>query len=490
MLMKKKMFSLAAFFVIILVLSIFQFWCPVSTASPVAANALVVNDSVIQNGGFEQGLTGWAHEDFMPFPPNAGGGLVAATDKNAHSGNHSIETSSSIGQQAYFYQYIDFPNTSYVFSFWLFRVDPKSWTACYLARDWDGNTIRPVSTLVIQDNTIQLNAWDDPYSPGRQVFNYDVTVGSWHNVTFVANSTSKTQAFYIDGNLIENLNSSSGNVFSPDVLIFGDVSFDSCNGTFYFDDFRLEALGTNALPSLPLYLPTLTTSCASLTDTTGFKVEIRGNMSYDSIGLPGIPISISYSVTRGNSWVDLTSVSTDSDGSFFVVWRPSVTGNYLIMSAWAGNDTFSSVSTTVNLVVTPATVQDIQTVFSVVSNSTVSGLFFNSTNQELSFSVRGSPNTTGYVDVYISKSLIADILSVRTYLDGNPIDHTFVSAQDSWLIHVAYHHSIHTVLIGLGKEENKSFPETTVLGVAISGIAAVLAITTIVVLIRKKKPRN
>lgn len=109
--MKRNMFSLAALLIMIFVLSIFQFWYPATTATQVTATAQVVNDTVIQNGGFEQGLTGWAHEDFFPFGPNSGRGFVAATDENAHGGNYSMKTSSSFEQQAYFYQYIDFPNT-------------------------------------------------------------------------------------------------------------------------------------------------------------------------------------------------------------------------------------------------------------------------------------------------------------------------------------------------------------------------------------------
>ncbi|MGD0978850.1 MAG: hypothetical protein ABR962_06870 [Candidatus Bathyarchaeia archaeon] len=201
-----------------------------------------VSNSVIQNGGFEQGLTGWT---------SAGDGFLAVSGNNSHSGNYSLEISSSISQQAYFYQYVNFPNASFAFSFWVFRVDPNSWTACYLDRDWDGNTARVVSSLVIQNDTIELNAWDNPYAPGRQVFNYDVTVGVWHNVTFLANATLGTQNFYVDGNLIENLKSSSGNVFNPDMLLFGDVSNGACNGTFYFDDITLNALGTANLPTPP-----------------------------------------------------------------------------------------------------------------------------------------------------------------------------------------------------------------------------------------------
>ena len=213
----------------------FQFAHLISSSSQSSTQILGVGNSVVENGGFEQGLTGWA---------NGGNGFLAVSGENPHSGNYSLEISSPINQQAYFYQYVDLPNNSFTFSFWLYRVDPKSWTACYLGRDWDGNTIRPVSSLIIQDDTIELNAWDNPYAPGRQVFNYDVTVGSWHNVTFLGNATLGNQDFYIDGNLVKNLNSSSGNVFSPNVLIFGDVSTASCNGTFYFDDIALNALDT------------------------------------------------------------------------------------------------------------------------------------------------------------------------------------------------------------------------------------------------------
>lgn len=265
----------------VLCFSMLQFWHPISTALQVSANARTVNDSVIQNGGFEQGLAGWAY---------AGAGLLNVTDENAHSGNYSLKTSSSIDQQAYFYQYLDFPNASFAFSFWIFRVDPGSWTACCLDRDWDGNTARVVSSLVIQDDTIELNAWDNPYAPGRQVFNYTVTIGVWHNVTFAANATSGTQDFYIDGNLIETLNSSSGNVFGPDVLIFGDVSNEACNGTFYFDDLELEArerpqLEFSLTPN-PAYVGQAVNLLGNLTDSldqpinnTKIEVYVNGTLS-------------------------------------------------------------------------------------------------------------------------------------------------------------------------------------------------------------------
>lgn len=197
------------------------------------------SNPIIQNGGFEEGLIGWT---------SGGDGLLAVSSNNPHSGNYSLEISSSVSQQAYFYQYMDCPNASFVYSFWVYRADPISTTACYLGKNWDGNTIRVVSSLVIDDDEIELNTWDDPYAPGRQMFNYSVGVGSWHNITFFANATLGTQDFYIDGNLLLTLNSSSGDVFGPDQLIFGDVNTVHCEGHFYFDDLGLVVLDDSGNP--------------------------------------------------------------------------------------------------------------------------------------------------------------------------------------------------------------------------------------------------
>jgi len=424
--------------------SIFQFWHPVSTVSQVSANVGIVNDSMIQNGGFEQGLTGWMC---------AGGGLITVTGEKAHSGNYSMEISSSIDQQAYFYQYIDFPNTSFAFSFWIFRADPNSWTACYLDRDWDGNTARVVSSLVIQGNTIELNSWDNPYAPGRQVFNYVVTVGSWHNVTFVANSTSKTQDFYIDGNLIEKLNSSSGNVFSPDVLIFGDVSTDACNGTFYFDDFELDALGT-ANKTTDISIAT-----ESQSTIIGFAVNISGTLT-DSYGVPLKNENvILYSAVSGvDSWSPIASDSTDNIGNYHVQWIPSATGYFVIKAIYAGDFTYVGASNSVTLSILP---YSDEYVFSVESNSTVSGLNFDTQNMTLSFDVNGPEGTTGYVRVTLTKNLAPDMSKLKILVDSSNCDYAYQETNASWIVTFTYTHSVHQVYINMGQETVAEFSPIT-----------------------------
>jgi hypothetical protein len=227
------------------------------------------------------------------------------------------------------------------------------------------------------------------------------------------------------------------------------------------------------IPGQPESTPnaTLTVSLDCSTTYIGFKVEIDGNLTYNGTAISGAPILLSYSVTDGNSWNDITRVNTTSDGKYSAVWMPSATVNYLVKAAWAGNSTHLGASTIVNLAVTAFKEQN---VFSVTSNSTVSQFSFNSTSRELSFTVSGPSGTTGYVNVYIAKSLIGDISTLKVYLDGNQIDYTAVSTNASWLLHFTYQHSTHRVIVSLGSPANSYPLYTVVIVIAIgTGAAAV-----------------
>ena len=90
-----------------------------------------------------------------------------------------------------------------------------------------------------------------------------------------------------------------------------------------------------------------------------------------------------------------------------------------------------------------------QSFFFVESNSTVTELFFNSTNSELSFTVSGPSATTGYVKVTIAKSLVSSVQNVKVYLDGQQLSVAITSSEDSWLLSFNYSHSAHDVKINL-----------------------------------------
>jgi hypothetical protein len=65
-----------------------------------------------------------------------------------------------------------------------------------------------------------------------------------------------------------------------------------------------------------------------------------------------------------------------------------------------------------------ATLSEQESVFSLSSNSTISSLAFNSAEKELSFTVSGTQGTTGYTQVFISKTMLPDVTGVNVTLDG------------------------------------------------------------------------
>jgi hypothetical protein len=86
------------------------------------------------------------------------------------------------------------------------------------------------------------------------------------------------------------------------------------------------------------------------------------------------------------------------------------------------------------------------TYFSIDSNSTVSNLFFNSTDSELGFTVSGPPGTTGFAKVTIAKTLMPSG-NLQVYMDGNPISSSEDSNGSYWILTFTYHHSTHQVTI-------------------------------------------
>jgi hypothetical protein len=197
--------------------------------------------------------------------------------------------------------------------------------------------------------------------------------------------------------------------------------------------------------------PDLAVSCQSSTTFSNFRVEINGNLTYDGTGLQGLPILLSYSIDGGNTWNELTTVSTDNNGNFLAVWLPSVTGNYLLKAEWAGNANYTETSTAINFAVLPF---GEQSVFSVTSNSTISALAFNSTSGELDFTVNGPEGTTGYCDVYIPTSLISDVSDLTVSLNGNPISYNVESLGNAWLVSFSYQTGTNDVTMGMNATDS------------------------------------
>lgn len=254
-------------------------------------------------------------------------------------------------------------------------------------------------------------------------------------------------------------------------------------------DNTTPVLPTPTPPPAPLPTPsasTLSLYCTSTTSLNSFTIQISGNLTQNGTGIPNAQILLSYSVTGGATWIDLTSVSTDANGGFLAVWTPAVTGNYQIKAGYAGNAAASSAETTTYLAVVPSAEQQNLQVFSVASNSTVTDLAYNSTSQQLCFTVSGQSGTKGYVDISIKKTLLPDPSNLRVYLDGQQLNFSSTQTSDSWIIYFTYHHSTHTVVLSLsGATQPK--PSIALISAAVAVVAIVAILSAIAEMNLKKR---
>jgi hypothetical protein len=294
--------------------------------------------------------------------------------------------------------------------------------------------------------------------------------GNWHQASVVVGESSVS--VFIDQGLVLQWNGALNRTYDG----FGFSGADGEVGSNY------HIIGNFSITAHNLQKPSLTTSCISSVSQSSLNVKINGDLTFNETGISGAPILLSYSVTGGESWVDLTLVNTGSDGSYSALWFPSVTGNYLLKAVYEGGENYLGTSNIVNFAMAPCAEQS---VFSVTSNSTLSELFFNSTNEELSFEVSGPPGTTGYVNVYVAKSVVNDVSGLTVQLDGNQIAYTTESAGDSWLISFSYHHSSHEITINLSSTHSISITEILG-GIIIGATIAAIVITAISLTLRKK----
>jgi parallel beta-helix repeat protein len=204
-------------------------------------------------------------------------------------------------------------------------------------------------------------------------------------------------------------------------------------------------------------MPTsLSVTTNSASTVMGYIVSVYGNLSdAHGIGLANELVMLYYTFPGSSSWYPISSGSTDSDGKYYVQWMPQATGYFTIKAEWGGNATHIASNSTVNLSVLP---YQSTYAFSVESNSTVTGLTFDTTSQKLSFSVSGPSGTTGYAKVTIAKALVLNITMLQVSLDDVEYSYSAVSLDDSWLLTFTYNHSIHQVNVYLDKSIIPEFP--------------------------------
>ncbi len=244
-------------------------------------------------------------------------------------------------------------------------------------------------------------------------------------------------------------------------------------------------------PNPPSSQSTIELFCQSSTSYDNFEVDITGRLTTaENASIPAAQVLLSYSVNAGNTWIDLTTAVTDSNGEFSEVWKPQATGYYLLKADYAGDTEHANATKFVNFAVAPY--QQGQNVFSLTSNSTVTALFFNSTSQTISFSVNGTSGTTGYVSIYLPKSLVADASALKVYLDNEPLTFTASSQGEATLVTFTYHHSTHQVAIQVNSASAASgidAIQALIIG-AVTAAVVVIVVVCLVVLRKRNNPRT
>jgi hypothetical protein len=133
----------------------------------------------------------------------------------------------------------------------------------------------------------------------------------------------------------------------------------------------------------------------------GFEIDIKGNLTSDVGPLVGNKLLISCS-TDEESWSNITSILTTSDGTYSVNWTPTVAGKCIVKASWIGNASFLGASAKFDLVVLSIKQKS---GFLVISNSSLSELVFNPSTKELSFNLSGDKGTSVFFNASIPKEL-------------------------------------------------------------------------------------
>jgi hypothetical protein len=256
------------------------------------------------------------------------------------------------------------------------------------------------------------------------------------------------------------------------------------SGTIRLDLSTSGSPGLNSNASL-----TILADCSST--YAGYKVDISGRLTDENgAGISGTSLSLTYILMNGLSWNNISSVNTAINGSYDYEWTPPAIADYLIKARWEGNDVLNLGATEAYVNLATSQLEE-KYVFSVVSNSTIFELAFNSSSRVLTFGVDGPSGTTGYANITIPKDLIGETSGLKVYLDGNQINYTAASTDTLWLLDLEYAHSTHSITVNLGSQhtsQNTSFIYTP-LGIT-TLIGIIIVIVAIILIVYRKQTQS
>lgn len=286
------------------------------------------------------------------------------------------------------------------------------------------------------------------------------------------------------------------------ILPWGSYTITVSASGYQSQSFQIDWEPGQAFSGGVVNLQPLTTAVSSSTESSASTTQgFRQFYGWVFGGTPGQPLA-GVTVTALRSGY-VQSVVTASDGSFSMVLPYGTytitfhAPGYISQSfqiSWNADTVFSgggmtlqplttasTTTVTASVTVTEGTIVQ-GLVMQVVSNSTVSGLVFDSVRGLLNFTVSGPPGTSGFLSVKIAKGLLSG--TPVLLIDG--VQQQAVVTEDSnfWYINAAYTHSSHQITIG-GSNAVPEFKEASQFLMAV----AILISLALVSLRKRAQPR-
>ncbi len=209
------------------------------------------------------------------------------------------------------------------------------------------------------------------------------------------------------------------------------------------------------------------------------KVAVQGTLTGDGVALAAQTVTLRFSFNDSTKWQPLASVETDDSGGFSVDWTPTEAGYYKVKA-----DTAGGASSTVYFALAPASHGSF---LSVASNSTVSHLSFKNDTKKVSLVLNGTAQSTGYTEIAVPKTVMADASGLMPEIDGTPTVFEVTEQSQCWLVSFSYYqgerHAVLNLDVPSGYFEDASAQGLLVVAI----VGSVVAVVTVALWGQRRK---
>jgi len=318
----------------------------------------------------------------------------------------------------------------------------------------------------IRNISVKAPDADFAFSPAEAIVNSPVVFTALETIESYGQSLDYTWDFG-DGNITLTQEPTISHVYAVPCTLNVTLTVTDPLGEH---SFKTKVVSVRA----PAYL---SISAVRSADTAGATVNVYGKL-YEPNGAPltNKTVVLSYDFEGANATFHIGSEITDDSGDYSTQWISPGEGTFTLYVEWPGDENHPRVVNGTALTFLP---YESQQTFMVESNSTVTSMNFNSTTNELAFTVSGPLGSQGYVRATVAKSLLPKAENVKVLLDGRRMNYTLMEIEDSWVLLFTYSHSTHKVSIYyVVPQESQTNPVNPALNVDY----ALLAIIVLVIL--------